>query len=99
MQVAVTRLGRVRGAAGLEGALRQMVLEGSLRTYVMDMGGPGLPHSRYPGVTVRARHAGARGVYVLECAGEGVRPREFYLDRRGGRFCFLHARGGGGRGR
>ncbi|MDD9826724.1 MAG: hypothetical protein OXU86_08165 [Thaumarchaeota archaeon] len=74
MQVAVTRLGRVSGVAGLEDALRPMVLEGSLRTYIMDMGGPGLPRSRHLGVTVRARHAGARGVYVLECAGGGARP-------------------------
>ena len=94
MQVAVTRLGRVRGAAGLEEALRRMVMGGSLRTYVMDMGGRGLPRSRYPGVTARARHAGARGVHVLECSGGGIGPREFYLDRRPGRFCFLHAPGG-----
>lgn len=90
------RLGRVRGAAGLEEALRAMVLEGSLRTYVMDMGGAGLPRSRYAGITVRARHAGARGVYVLECEGEGVEPCEFYLDRSAGRFCLLHAHGGRG---
>ena len=94
MQVAVTRLGRVSGVAGLEDALRPMVLEGSLRTYIMDMGGPGLPRSRHLGVTVRARHAGARGVYVLECAGGGARPHEFYLDRSAGRFCLLHAPGG-----
>ena len=94
MQVAVTRLGRVRGAAGLEEALRRMVMEGSLRTYVMDMGGRGLPRSRYPEATVRTRHAGARGVHVLECSGWGIGPREFYLDRRPGRFCFLHAPGG-----
>jgi len=94
MQVAVTRLGRVSGAAGLEAALRRMVLEGSLRTYVMDMGGGGLPRSRYPEATVKARHAGARGVYVLECSGGGVRHCELYLDKRAGRFCLLHAPGG-----
>jgi len=94
MQVAVARLGRVSGAAGLEAALRRMVLGGSLRTYVMDMGGGGLPRSRYPGVTVSARHAGARGVYVLACSGGGVRHCELYLDRRAGRFCLLHAPGG-----
>lgn len=96
MRAGAARLGRVRGAAGLKGALREMVMDGSLRTYVMDMGGPGLPRSRYPGVTVNVRHAGARGVYVLGCAGRGARPREFYLDRRPGRFCLLHAPGGDG---
>jgi len=48
MQVAVRRLGRVRGPEGLEGALRSMMLEGSLRTYIMDMAGGGFPGAGTP---------------------------------------------------
>lgn len=96
MQVAVSRLGRIVGQGGLEGALGAMMLRGGLRTYVMDMGGRGLPKSRYPGVECSARNAGARGVYILECSGDGVRPREFYLDWRAGRFCMLHTAGDDG---
>lgn len=92
MQVAISRLGQVRGAEGLEGALRDMMLGGGLRTYIADMGEAGLPKSRRRGITCSARHAGARGVYILECGSAGA-SREFYLDKRHGRFCMLHTAG------
>jgi len=94
MQVAVRRLGRVRGPEGLEGALRSMMLEGSLRTYIMDMAGGGLPRSRYPGAKCGVRSAGTGGAHILECG--GAPPREFYLDLRAGRFCMLHTDGEAG---
>ena len=97
MQVAASRMGDLCREGGLEGALRALMLDGAgtprrLKTFTVEVSGPGDLASSHEDVAWRTRPAGQDGVSILTCvdAREGLPDCEIILDRRPGRFCLAH---------
>lgn len=92
MQVAESRMGRVRTGGELEGALREMMLRGAgtarrLKTFIVNLDGPAL-RRRGGGAEWDVRPTGLDGVTSVSRRGAGS--CELVLDRRRGRFCVAH---------